>query len=106
MTCKCNFNQRMVGDGCEICNPAQALEYARDRVAELEAECAAQERITESLNASWHSKCLRLETENARLRARLATARELLTRYRTQTPIGHQPHMICGDVDAWLAGED
>ena len=36
-------------------------------------------------------------TEIERLRA-------LLRRYRTETPLGHQPHMIDADVDAALAG--
>lgn len=25
-----------------------------------------------------------------------------LRRYRNETPVGHQPHMICGDVDDFL----
>jgi hypothetical protein len=36
-----------------------------------------------------------LETEVERLRA-------LLTRYRNETPLGHQPHMIAHEVDAAL----
>lgn len=28
---------------------------------------------------------------------------DLLTRYRNETPIGNQPHMICGEVDTILA---
>lgn len=38
----------------------------------------------------------RLEAENKRLRA-------LLRRYRTETPLGHQPHMIAHEVDEALA---
>ena len=27
----------MLGDGCDICNPAKALEYARDTITDLTA---------------------------------------------------------------------
>lgn len=50
--------------------------------------------------------------ENDLLRAERDTAREalrkvttLLRRYRTETPIGHQPHMIAHEVDAVLDGK-
>lgn len=39
--CKCDFRTRMVGDGCDVCNPAKELEYAKDTIAELRAELAA-----------------------------------------------------------------
>lgn len=35
--CKCNLRERLVGDGCEVCNPAKALEYAKLTIADLEA---------------------------------------------------------------------
>lgn len=37
MECKCNMREKLVGDGCEVCNPAKALEYAKETIAELEA---------------------------------------------------------------------
>lgn len=36
MKCECEFRTRLVGDGCQICNPEKALEVANDRIADLE----------------------------------------------------------------------
>jgi hypothetical protein len=36
--CKCSLRTALVGDGCDVCNPAQALEYCRENLAEAEAE--------------------------------------------------------------------
>ena len=36
MECKCNLREKLVGDGCESCNPAKALEYAKETIADLE----------------------------------------------------------------------
>jgi len=36
MECKCNLREKLVGDGCEVCNPAKALEYAKATIADLE----------------------------------------------------------------------
>lgn len=33
--CKCDFHSYMVGDGCEVCNPGKALEYAQETIQEL-----------------------------------------------------------------------
>lgn len=41
--------------------------------------------------------------EVAQLKALLREAVGFLTRYRKETPLGHQPHMIAGKVDAFLA---
>ena len=31
--CRCSLRTRLVGDGCDICNPELAAEYARQREA-------------------------------------------------------------------------
>ena len=36
MDCKCNMIERLVGDGCEVCNPAKALEYAKGTIDDTE----------------------------------------------------------------------
>lgn len=34
-SCNCDFRTRMLGDGCEICNPAKGLEYAKETITEI-----------------------------------------------------------------------
>ena len=36
--CHCDMRTKLVGDGCDICNPELAYEYANDRITDLEAE--------------------------------------------------------------------
>lgn len=40
--------------------------------------------------------------ELTRLRAEVAELRAMLTRYRTEVPLGHQPHMLAHKVDELL----
>lgn len=42
------------------------------------------------------------ELERDALRARVQELERLLRRYRNETPLGHQPHMIAHEVDAAL----
>ena len=44
-----------------------------------------------------------MNEENARLKAQRDALAALLKRYRNETPLGHQPHMIAREVDAVLA---
>lgn len=41
-SCTCEIRTKLVGDGCEVCNPAKALEYAKERIAELESSLTAE----------------------------------------------------------------
>jgi hypothetical protein len=36
--CTCNMRQRMLGDGCQHCNPELPIEIMQERIQELEAE--------------------------------------------------------------------
>ena len=38
MNCECRIRTYMVGDGCDICNPAKALEYAYDTLRSMEED--------------------------------------------------------------------
>ena len=44
----------------------------------------------------------RLQKQCATYRAEIERLRALLARYRDETPLGHQPHMIAAEVDAAL----
>lgn len=58
MKCKCDFRTFMVGDGCDVCNPAKALEYARETIDEqaalIEEMGEALERIAKD---EWKKGC-------------------------------------------------
>ena len=43
------------------------------------------------------------DADITKLREQVTLLRKLLTRYRNETPIGNQPHMICHEVDEALS---
>lgn len=76
---------------------------AQDRqLAERDEDIA---RLKVQLGVS-QDNAVYLVKENARLREQLAEVVHLLTRYRNETPLGHQPHMIAHVVDAALARQE
>jgi uncharacterized membrane protein YccC len=78
---------------CEHGQLARSCDRCADakEIAELRAEAAANFiRARE-----WAERAGRLEAEAAELR-------KLLARYRDETPLGHQPHMIAHQADEAL----
>ena len=76
------------------------------REQRLKAEQKAAEVFAPMVIAAMHSiaevevaKSQVDASELTRLRAENIELRRLLTRYRIETPPGHQPHMIAHDVD-------
>jgi len=72
----------------------QRLRVAEERADDAQLSCIAAEEERE---------LLRKRAEAAELA--LANALRLLKRYRTETPLGHQPHMIAHEADAAIAQE-
>ena len=50
LECKCTLSEKAVGDGCEVCNPSRALEYALETIAEQQCEI---DRLREALR--WYA---------------------------------------------------
>lgn len=72
-------------------NP-HALAHAKERGAAI---VALREAFALHSLSQLQPACAKLEAEVLVLRA-------LLTRYRNETPLGYQPHMIAQEVDAAL----
>jgi hypothetical protein len=73
--CKCNLRTRLVGDGCERCNPQMAIDILKERLDELRS---AADQADEEYRA-----------EIARLRltdAERSAIRDAADRYASITP--------------------
>lgn len=87
--CKCDLRTRLVGDGCEICNPAKALEYAKETISELRAGHAefvraARADIKRAFRLGelhWQQADSESWSQNKKARDTAAKFDELLTKY-------------------------
>lgn len=83
--CKCDSRTYMLGDGCEVCNPAKSLEYATETIDEQEAEIehlrAEATRLSSMVD---HQRDEAIETERM-LRAELAHYKEAATKLSAET---------------------
>ena len=48
--CRCGLATRLVGDGCEHCNPAMMIDILREQVAEMRLTDAEREAIERAMN--------------------------------------------------------
>lgn len=60
MECQCSLRTRLVGDGCEVCNPSRAIEYVAEERIELLRQKYANGRWTPE-------EAARFETLNAEM---------------------------------------
>ncbi len=52
--CRCILRTRLVGDGCEHCNPAMMIDILREQIAEMRLTDEERDDIT-----IWLAECLR-----------------------------------------------
>ena len=72
-----------------------------DQTAKVNALFAEVERLRAQV-AEFHEMWKVNSDGFAKAEAKIERLRALLTRYRNETPLGHQPHMIAHEVDAAL----
>jgi hypothetical protein len=57
-TCQCGLATRLVGDGCERCNPQLAIQLLKEQIAEMrltdEEREAIEKAIGRELDAEWY----------------------------------------------------
>ena len=87
-------------------------DFARTLERELTAErqrceaALADAAHVRQTNANYREENLLAIERAEQAESRAASAVALLRRYRNETPLGHQPHMIAHEADATLAALD
>ena len=71
--CRCGLATRLVGDGCERCNPAMMIDILREQVAEMRFTAEEREAVEFFSAMEWPKA-------SKQIRARSATLRGLLER--------------------------
>ena len=49
--CKCGLATRLVGDGCEHCNPQQAIEYLKEQIEDMRLTDEEREALEQARDA-------------------------------------------------------
>ncbi len=81
--CRCGLTTRLVGDGCEHCNPTMMIDILREQVAEMrltDEELEAIANGASSLEAEAMREGLSINAK-AYMRKHAATLRGLLARF-------------------------
>ena len=74
-TCQCGLATRLVGDGCERCNPQLAIQLLKEQITEMRLTDAEREAIREAAGAyndnDDDEECARIAATLRRLLERL-----------------------------------
>lgn len=64
--CECSLRGSILGDGCSVCNPAQALEYAEERLVDQAVYIAKLRGVLQEIRAEAGSHTVALHIKPQR----------------------------------------
>jgi len=62
--CKCDLRTKLVGDGCDACNPAKALEFAKGTIEDQAEQIKVLDGIANELQDTCHKQAKMLAEAN------------------------------------------